>query len=612
MLKPPIRMTGSEWADAHFWLSPESSASQLSKWKTLPYQKGILDAMTDPLVEKVTVKKSARIGYTKMCDIVIGYNIQNNPRNIMVVQPTIEDAQQFSKDEIDPMLRDIPVLRELSPEEKTRTKDSTILRKRFPGMTLYVIGANSPRGFRAKSAGLVVFDEVNGYPPTAGREGNQIYLGYRRADYYWDKKFIHGSTPTMKGFSAITQLYEQSDMRKYHVPCPWCGHMQPLEWSHINFSKQGTAKKPVYICAACEKAIGYDKHRWMMERGEWIAAREFDGHAGFQIWSAYSYSPNATWRHIVEAFQDAKDDREKLKTWVNTWLGEDSEEEGERLNQNALRERRESYGAVMPMGTALLTCVVDTQDDRLELLVKAWGKNEESWDIDHIIIGGNTSLDSTWEKLDTVLQRTWPHMNGSQFHIQCVLIDTGGHRADQVYAFVKTRQSRNVYAIKGSTERMAPIIKLSQAKRGKKSKASRYMVDLVIVGVNTAKDLVASRLQRTDPGPGFIHFPAHFSDSYFEQLVSEKRVTRYSFGRAYSDWVKVPGSRNEAWDLEVYSVAAVRMICPDVSILNRLVDRMTADTRPPEPPAPVHPVTSAIKNRKKPAGKGGFAQRWKL
>ena len=223
--KPPKKLTLSEWADEYAYLSAESSAEG-GRWRTLPYQKGIMDAITDPNVEQVTVMKSARVGYSKILNHIIAYHVHMDPCPIMIVQPTIEDAAGYSKEEIAPMIRDTKCLRGLIADAKAKDSTNTILQKQFPGGTLSLVGANSARGFRRVSRRIVLFDETDGYPATAGTEGDQIKLGIRRTEYYWNRKIVAGSTPTVQDFSRIEQLFGQSDQRKYYVPCPDCGHMQ--------------------------------------------------------------------------------------------------------------------------------------------------------------------------------------------------------------------------------------------------------------------------------------------------------------------------------------------------------------------------------------------------
>ena len=262
--KPPKKLTLSEWADENAFLSAESSAEG-GRWRTLPYQKGMMDAITDPAVEQVTVMKSARVGYSKILNHVIGYHIHQDPAPIMLVQPTIEDAQGYSKEEIAPMLRDTPVLKGLVSEAKAKDGANTILQKQFPGGTLSLVGANSPRGFRRVSRRIVLFDEVDGYPPSAGSEGDQIKLGIRRTEYYWNRKIVSGSTPTVKDFSRIQRMYEQSNAQRFFVPCPHCGHMQYLRWAQIKWFDDD-ASTACYECEKCNEHIPHAKKRWMVER----------------------------------------------------------------------------------------------------------------------------------------------------------------------------------------------------------------------------------------------------------------------------------------------------------------------------------------------------------
>jgi phage terminase large subunit GpA-like protein len=303
--KPPERLTLSQWADRFAFLSAESSA-EAGRWRTLPYQKGMMDAFTDPSVEQITVMKSARVGYTKMVNHAIGFHIHQDPCPIMVVQPTIEDAQGYSKEEIAPMIRDTPVLRGVVSDAKAKDGANTILGKAFPGGTLSLVGANSPRGFRRVSRRVVLFDEVDGYPASAGTEGDQIKLGIRRTEYYWNRKIVAGSTPTVKDFSRIERMFNESDQRRYFVPCPDCGHMQYLKWSHLRW-RDNNPETAHYVCEECGVCIEHRHKRWMVERGEWRPTAPGNGkHAGFHIWAAYSYSPNATWSHLVAEFLEAK------------------------------------------------------------------------------------------------------------------------------------------------------------------------------------------------------------------------------------------------------------------------------------------------------------------
>ncbi|MEJ2641562.1 MAG: phage terminase large subunit family protein, partial [Desulfosarcinaceae bacterium] len=167
-------------------MSPES-ASEPGKWRTRSYQRGIMDAITEGAYERVTVKKSARVGYTKIINAGIGYHIHHDPCGQLVVQPTIEDAGGYSKEEIAPMLRDSPCFAGLVSDPKSRDSNNTVAKKAYPGGILNLIGANSARGFRRLTVRIVWFDEIDGFPPSAGQEGDQLALGEKRAADAWNR-----------------------------------------------------------------------------------------------------------------------------------------------------------------------------------------------------------------------------------------------------------------------------------------------------------------------------------------------------------------------------------------------------------------------------------------
>ena len=434
--KPPKKLTLSEWADENAFLSAESSAEG-GRWRTLPYQKGMMDAITNPAIEQVTVMKSARVGYSKILNHVIGYHIHQDPAPIMLVQPTIEDAQGYSKEEIAPMLRDTPVLKGLVSEAKAKDGANTILQKQFPGGTLSLVGANSPRGFRRVSRRIVLFDEVDGYPPSAGSEGDQIKLGIRRTEYYWNRKIVSGSTPTVKDFSRIQRMYEQSNAQRFFVPCPHCNHMQYLRWAQIKWFDDD-ASTACYECEKCNEHIPHAKKRWMVERGEWRETKPGNGrHVGFHIWAAYSYSPNAAWSNLVEEFLEAKHDAEQLKTFVNTILGEVWEDEyaskvsGDSLMQRAAEEKYKQGSP--PAEVLLLTCGCDCQDDRLSMSVWGVARDEEMYLVDRIVLHGSPSRPEVWRQLDEVLQNPYETEDGRKLNIEVCCIDSGGHHTQEVY-----------------------------------------------------------------------------------------------------------------------------------------------------------------------------------
>jgi phage terminase large subunit GpA-like protein len=560
--RPPEKLTLSQWADKFAFLSAESSA-EAGRWHTLPYQKGIMDAVTDPRVEQITVMKSARVGYTKILNHAIAFHIHQDPCPIMLIQPTIEDAQGYSKEEIAPMLRDTPVLVGLVSDAKAKDGANTILQKQFPGGTLSLVGANSPRGFRRVSRRVVLFDEVDGYPPSAGTEGDQIKLGIRRSEYYWNRKIIAGSTPTVKDFSRIERMFGETDQRRYFVPCPDCNHKQYLKWANMRWSDNDPSTA-AYCCESCGVLIPHSKKRWMVENGEWLATAPGNGrHIGFHIWAAYSYSPNATWPHLVEEFLEAKTNPEALKTWVNTVLGETWEEDyASKIGADALLERCEAYEPdVLPAGALALTAGVDVQDNRLAVSVWGWGRDEEGWLIHHQEIFGDPARAEVWKQLDEVVLREWPHELNGKLRPDVVAIDSGGHMTNEVYQYARERGRQGVVAIKGSSQRgKPPIGKASKVDLNSAGKSLKRGASVYPVGGDTIKTTLFGRLRHNEIGPGFLHFHNETGTEYFEQLTAEKQALRFVKGFPVREWVKKPSARNEALDCLVYAYAALNLM----------------------------------------------------
>lgn len=577
---PPPRLTLSQWADREFYLSEEGSSTP-GKWKTLPYQRGIMDAMTDPEVERVTWMKSKRVGYTKILTALNGYHMSQDPCSILHVQPTVEDAEGYSKDEIDPLIRDVGSVAAVFGETGAKDKRNTILKKNYPGGTFYLAGANSGRGFRRISVRVVEFDEVDAYPASAGKEGDVISLGEGRAEDAWNSLILVGSTPLIKGNSIVAKSFEDSDKRRFHVPCPHCDHGQVLKWGGRDFDHgikwpAGEPELAAYLCEHCHCLIEHTQKFRMLDMGEWVAEKPFKGHAGFHLWAAYSYLPKASWARLAEQWERVDKNPTRLQVFINTVLGEPWEERGEAPNEDRLLARREAYPVrqvesetpdeaarsenVVPRQAAILTSFTDVQNNRLECQVMAWGRGEELWALEYHVLFGDPTAEPVWQELFELLVRPRYLERGGVDFIRSSCIDSG-YAAQSVYGFVaprpvyRTPDRRLAYtwATKG-TPGSGPVWPK------KPGKAAMANVPVYPVKVDTAKDTMGSRLQTIDvPGPGFVHFPLDFGADYFRQLTSEQafhRTDAKGFPRRV--WEMKKGRvRNEAWDTVVGNYAAL-------------------------------------------------------
>lgn len=551
---PPPVLSVSEWAD-EFRVVPSYSAEP-GRWVTAktPYLREIMDSFSDPSVNKVVFMKCARIGATEAGLNLIGYFIAQDPAPIFIVQPTVDDAKDFSKEQLGPTIEDTDVLRRVVSRQSSRESGNTIQSKLFPGGALYLVGANSPRGFRRRTARVVVLEEVDGYPPSAGTEGSQIKLAERRATTYQHRAKVYiNSSPALKGpveegGSQIEAEYTNSDQRRYHVPCPDCGHRQVLTWGQLRYEG---LEAPHYACVGCGVLIPESKKFTMITAGSWVPTNPGHTTRGYHINALYS--PWVSWAKLRDEFVEAGSDQGKLQVFINTALGETWEDRGGTKNADALESRREPYEAPIPPGVVVVTIGVDVQEDRLEYVARGWGRGEESWMLERGIIPGDPTIPETqdtspWKALSAARER---------WRADAMCIDSG-YNPDSVYRYARPRYGQRVYVTRGYSEPGKPLVNL------RPSRNNKARCPVFYVGTDAAKDSIYGRIKIALMGPLYWHFPLNGTADrdYFEQLTSEKRLRVNVNGRWVSRYSCPSGRRNEVLDCECGNLVALRLLNP--------------------------------------------------
>lgn len=534
-------------------LSSEASA-QRGKWRTRPFQGEPMDVLSPSHPSQVVVFWCAsQMMKTAILLNFLAYIIAVDPGPVLAVEPRVEDAKTLSQDRVAPMLRNVEALRGKVAESRSRDSDNTRLHKSFIGGHVTFTGAISPSGLAMRPIRYLLLDEVDRYPVSAGGEGDPVNLAIRRTDeFFWNKKIAMASTGTIKGKSRIERAYESSDQRKPFVPCPHCGEMQVLYFDRLEW-QEGKPEDAQYRCAndSCAQLIPHFRKAWMLKAGEWRAANPGSKIVGF--WLSQMYSTRRSWGDLVQEFLEAKKDPETLKVFVNTVLAQTWEEKHDiKIDHQALMNRAELCSAEVPPGVAVLTVGVDTQDNRLEVQIDGWGADEERWTLKYFVLMGDPQRPEVWSQLDAILKDEYLTEDGIPLRIRACCVDSGGHHTSAVYKYTRARFGARVWAIKGKSGKY-PV----WPKRPTKGKDSS---PLFMVGVDTAKDTVFSRLRIDEPGPGYHHFllATEFDTEYFEQLTAEKKYTRYRNGYPVGEWRKEPGARNEACDVTIYSYAALQ------------------------------------------------------
>lgn len=548
-LLPPPRLTVSEWADCYRVL--DNTSPEPGPWRTdrTPYLREVMDAMSPHSpYERVVLMKGAQVGGSEVILNTVGYLIAHAPAPILLVQPTVEMAKRFSKQRLDALIESTPVLRGKVKDPRSRDSGNTVLMKEFPGGVLILTGANSAVGLRSLPAKHVLADELDAWPADADGEGDPFQLAVKRtAAFGSQRKVIAISTPTIEGLSRIEALYQQGTQSAYLVPCLRCGLEQELIWPQMRWP-DGEPEKARYHCQACGFAHGNWMKSEMLARGRWQARAAGDGKTwSGRISALYAPVGFTGWGDLAREFVEAKRTRETLQVFINTVLGETWRDEAAvPLETDALCGRREPFPAEAPAGVALITAGADVQADRIECEIVGWGAGEESWSLGYFVIHGDTGQPEVWSDLDRLLARQWRHESGLLLSVSAACIDAGFETAT-VIEFCSARRSRRIWAVKGAAGFGKPIWPRRATTGG------RNRGEIFLIGVDTAKERVYSRLRVDRPGPGYCHFPLDRERDWFEQLVSERIIVE----RGERKFSKPAGVRNEALDARAYATAAL-------------------------------------------------------
>ena len=630
-LRATVPLTGSQWANRHFYLSPESSGTE-GVWKCYPYQVALLNWMTSDDIEEVNFQKSRRVGYTKCLMAAAACLIHQKNRNIAIWHPTDGDAKDFVTDEVDTLLRDVEVLgAKLKSAVGVKSKWNTVEKKVFHGATLDIKGGKSARNFRRMTKDVAIYDETDGFDADIDGEGNCFELGDGRLDQAPFPKSIRGSTPKTKGLSLIETAVAASDAIFYRfVRCPQCGELQRLEFANLKWDK-GRPETVRYRCkTGCE--LRYTDYGAMDAKGRWqtldgmyyVEGRDHfcdaDGNVipkprriGVKIWAGYSYL--RPWSYLVDRWLVANRNAKRgnittLKAVINTLLGETFEEEGESVDGSTLTQRGEDYLAekTIPNGVLVITAGVDVQggvNARIEMEIVGHGLEDETWSLGYVVIPGEAERPDVWDHVDEQLQRRFVRKDGASLGVAAAFIDSG-YLATEVYRFTALRRKRNIFATKGVN---TGTLCNKGTWQGDKKDRSRCI--LRTVNVDDAKTIIFNRLRITKRGPGFCHFPAHYDDEHFTKLTNEEKVEKRKRGVLVGyEWIKK--GPNEPLDCRAYALGALEYLNPNMPRMKLRLEERAAAAVADSPPPEAAEAEEVIKKRKRMARakKKGFVNSW--
>jgi terminase, large subunit len=568
-----IPQTLPDWADANFYLSPESSGVQ-GPWETQPPQRGLMLVICNDDVKQVTVRKCARIGYTKILMATVAYYTGHIPRNGVLYQPTDGDSDDFVQTEIDPMIRDCPKVAERMHNPEKRGKGNTLELKKLDSNTWHFRGGKAAAAYRRLTKDLVIYDELDGFDRDIEGTGDPVTLGDKRVTASPFKKSIRGSTPEDAGTSIIQATLDTARLVfAWHFRCVHCAELVEFKWAHLLWDDRDS--EPYATCSKCGGIWNYRDLRELNAGGRWQTSapdgaelelhyidnatgdfRDSSGmlidapaHVGFTMWSGWSAF--ITWRELRDEFLDAKASPLKLKGFVNTRLGE-CWQEGDKPDWAHLHARRSHFDRKeLEAAVGVVTYGVDVQDDRFEWQLTGWSSGEVSHSLGYGRLFVKTDTPEAFSRLYDALNRQV--QIGDRGIMPAAICIDSGHRAEDVYRICR-RNPRVWIPVKGSSDARAPYVNFPR------TKGKRTGVYLTMLGVNLVKSLLYSRFLLTE-GEGVYHWPVadDHSETYFQQLVSEEKRVKYVKGHPHVEWWKPAGVGNEVLDTNVYAYCAMRI-----------------------------------------------------
>ena len=595
-------MLPSEWAEKNRYLPPSvTSMAGYFSFGVTPYLKEPLDSLAiDSQIKEVYIRKGVQIAYTTgILENYIGYTIDYiKTAPTMMVTADAELAKLRMDSNVTPLIQNSDLEDRIMSEDELNSRKTGKTDKKISwegGGFLIPFGAQNANKLRSMSIRILLCDENDGWPLTVGKDGDPFALVKdRTAAYEQSRKILGGSTPTVRGTSAIDKLYERGDKRKYHVNCLGCGHSQEIRWrveNHETGEVTGitwdvddmgrlVTGSTRWLCAECGHAhTNDDKIRLLdPESGaKWVptatpAAPHIRSYhmpalispVGMQSWDECVMK----WLEAWDVVKNKMRDEEKLQVFYNNVLGVSYELQGQKLKmQNVSPHRRREYKrgevcnkfALAAMGGPVLAlvCTVDVQQDWLAVAVFGFTRGGRFMLVDYEKWDGDTSRkeNEVWQRLSKLIEtKRYTADDGKEYGIALSGIDSG-YRTETVYDFCGQYES-GVIAIKGR-EGMA---KGSHMKHFATMEGTHGVMGYTVT-VDIYKDRIHAALRHEWDKQGIQperqwNAPDDILDSELKELTVEtkrEKINKQTGKREGFYWHRPGGSRNELFDLTGYA-----------------------------------------------------------
>lgn len=635
--RPQPRLSTPEWCTAHVRLPAEFGIPGRYDLDDFPYWREPLEALDDPEVFEISVMAATQIGKTEWLKAALCSQTDVDPAPMMLVGPDKDYVKEL-RDKLYAAAEINPQLRDRVPPISLRNLQWLDLAKCY----VYLAWVRNTQRVSGKACRRVFCSEIDRYGQPV-REGSIHDVVGERVKSFPRYQIIRESTPTDE-HSAVAHFYGQSDERRFHVPCPHCGHYQELRFfvhtegeykgkggvaglqdDRGNWVLPDTALETAYyVCEHGCRIISAEKPD-MVERGVWVPKGQravaaggsvrLEGtplragrHRGYQLSSLYARV--ITFGRMASEYLKSRENHRKLQNWWNNWLGLRYTARAKVPMWRTLGRRNAGGHARghVPPGALFLTCGVDVQGDRVYWAVRAWGDGATSWLVDWGMEMARVGDDGQYERnsdlkaLDSlVIARKFPFTTTGPLgvsHAQVLLTgaDTGYEPA-RVWDWVRKQPAARVRAIAGDTGMDNPFFQMTVVERNKRT-GKPYPGGMKRWGINV--DTYKADLHQRWNQPLDEHGAWFVTDkcidqgeTYLRQLVNEGPLPKeLATGRTVPQWTVIDSAvGNHYWDCEVYARALADMVTggdwtEKASWRRQLLAKPKATQRPSEQDVP--------------------------
>lgn len=554
---PPANLNPWKWAEKHLELSSRSTAFP-GKYSTAltPYVRTILEDFKDPSVRQIAMCFSAQAAKTQTLLTALAYSIDQDPGPVLLVQSSMDAARSFSRNRLQPLLEDAPVL----AHHKTDNRfDFTSAEMRLDNCSIYLQGAGNPAQLASRPIRFLFCDETDKWPDESDKEADSLSLAMERVKSYRNHKILLASTPTL-ATGPIWQAFKAGDQRRYHVPCPHCGALFAFQWQQVKWPESAAldvlTTETWLECPHCQGAITERHKAGMLDAGEWIPGNADAQEDRRSYHLSELYSPFTTWGSLAQKFVAASREAKQgstgsLHNFINSSLAEPWEERQQSAKdpEAILALEVDLPAGVVPPQAVALTAGVDTQDTGFWFSIWSWDQELSG----HLVREG-FAPDLLF--LDSILwAANYQDQEGRTHPVRLALIDSQGHRTAEVYDWCRqrpqTRPLKGEQRLKGAPWASTVLDKVPG--RDGKQYPIPGGLQLIRIDTNHYKTLLAGKIGIGPGTPGGMSIHSSPSPDFVRHMTAEYQDAR-------GIWRQPGHKRCDLWDCSVYALAAADLL----------------------------------------------------